>query len=127
MRSAVYDVFQAFDFADPSVLSGKRASTTVAPQALFMMNGELILRESRRMAEGLLTRYGDDDERVEEAYTRIFGREPVREEVKRSLAFVDRYRAALVDETQDADERRVRAWQGLCRMLIASNEFVFVD
>ncbi|MCE9527066.1 MAG: DUF1549 domain-containing protein [Planctomycetales bacterium] len=35
VRSALYDVFQAFDFADPSVASGKRDSTTVAPQALF--------------------------------------------------------------------------------------------
>ncbi|MGD9856804.1 MAG: DUF1549 domain-containing protein, partial [Planctomycetaceae bacterium] len=33
VRSAVYDVLQAFDFADPSVLSGQRRSTTVAPQA----------------------------------------------------------------------------------------------
>ena len=33
VRSALYEVFQAFDFADPAVSSGERMSTTVAPQA----------------------------------------------------------------------------------------------
>ncbi len=54
VRSAVYDVFQAFDFADPSTMNGKRPSTTVAPQALFMMNSPLVLRQTRAMAEMLL-------------------------------------------------------------------------
>ena len=30
LRSAVYDLFQAFDFPDPAVLNGDRATTTVA-------------------------------------------------------------------------------------------------
>ena len=34
IRSGLYDVFQAFDFADPSASNGKRIPTTVAPQAL---------------------------------------------------------------------------------------------
>ena len=42
MRSDVYAVFQAFDFADPSTASGERATTTVAPQALFLMNGKIV-------------------------------------------------------------------------------------
>src|SRR5581483_1754956 len=42
MRSDIYAVFQAFDFADPSTASGERATTTVAPQALFLMNGKIV-------------------------------------------------------------------------------------
>ena len=128
MRSAVYEVFQAFDFADPSVLAGKRASTTVAPQALFMMNGDLIMRESQRMAEHLLARQGGDDAaRVRDVYIRVFGREPAREEINQCIDFVQRYQAALTEENDPAPNPRVRAWQGLCKMLIASNEFVFVE
>ena len=39
LRSAVFDQFQAFDFPDPAVANGDRMRTTVASQALFMMNG----------------------------------------------------------------------------------------
>ena len=63
VRSAVYDVLSAFDFADPSTSSGKRPSTTVAPQALFMMNGPLMLEESRAMAERVSSGADNDAQR----------------------------------------------------------------
>ena len=125
LRSAVYDVFQAFDFPDPSVLNGRRASTTVAPQALFLMNGEIVLDQSRRMAERLIGRADlDDPGRVIAAYVRLFGREPTTGEVTDGLAFVERYKAALPSTDTD---RQVRSWQGLCRVLMASNETLYLN
>ncbi|MBM4077746.1 MAG: DUF1553 domain-containing protein, partial [Planctomycetes bacterium] len=47
VRSALYEVFSAFDFADPSTINGQRDRTTIAPQALFMMNSEFVLSQSR--------------------------------------------------------------------------------
>ena len=52
IRSGLYDVFQAFDFADPSASNGKRIPTTVAPQALFMMNDQVVSKCSATMAAG---------------------------------------------------------------------------
>ena len=46
LRSAVYDLFQAYDFPDPAVPNGDRATTTVAAQALFMMNGSIVEQAS---------------------------------------------------------------------------------
>ena len=75
LRSAVYDVLQAFDFADPSTLEGNRASTTVAPQALFMMNGELVTESVAALAKSLLDRSEPDDTaRVQVAYAAVLGR-----------------------------------------------------
>lgn len=128
VRSAVYNVFQAFDFAEPSVPAGKREATTVAPQALFMMNGEIVLAESRRMADNLLRR-GDlvDSERVQTAYVQLYGRPAGDQEVSRGLDFVSRYETALVEEKVTEPDRRPRAWQGLLRVLMAANEFVYVE
>ena len=127
LRSAVYPVLQAFDFADPSVMAGKRASTTVAPQALFMINGKIVLRESRRMAERLLADGSRDAARIERAYLDAFGRPALPAETERDLAFIKRYAAALPDDVKEEPERRIRAWQGLCRVLIASNEFIYIE
>ena len=51
LRSALYEVFQAFDFPDPAVPNGDRATTTVASQALFMMNGPIVERPRERLAD----------------------------------------------------------------------------
>jgi len=136
VRSALYEVFQAFDFADPSVLNGGRDTTTVAPQALFMMNGPIVLAESRALAEALLgggfedsamdAAAIDDAGRVRTAYLRCFGRAPAEEELARALEFVARYEQAQAGRA-DAAEARVLAWQALCRTLLATNEFIYVE
>ena len=122
VRSAVYEVLQAFDFADPTVLNGKRDATTVAPQALFMLNSEIVSESSRRLAEQLQASPGlDNAARVREAFRRILSRSPSPSEVERATAFVQSATAS----SSDADT--LRAWQGLCRTLLASNEFLYVE
>ena len=44
LRGALYEMYRTFDFPDPAVSNGDRAVTTVASQALFMMNGRLVER-----------------------------------------------------------------------------------
>ncbi len=128
LRSAVYDVFQTFDFADPSVIAGRRDVTTVASQALFMMNGELVNREMRRFAARLLSAIPDDDrERVRRAYLEAFSRPPTAREIDRCLDFVRGLGEELERESVAPDERRLGAWHALCRALVASNEFMYLE
>ncbi|MEX2027629.1 MAG: DUF1549 and DUF1553 domain-containing protein, partial [Pirellulaceae bacterium] len=44
VRNNVYDLFQLLDFPDPAIPSGDRATTTVAPQALLMLNSDLVMQ-----------------------------------------------------------------------------------
>jgi hypothetical protein len=128
IRSDLYAVFQAFDFPDPSVPSGERATTTVAPQALFLMNGKLVAENTRHLAEALLGDAGlDDAGRVRIAYERAYSRPPTAAESARSLEFVRRCEEALAAEKLDDTERRLRAWQSLCRVVLAANEFIYVE
>ena len=127
-RSAVYDVFQVFDFPDPAVPSGDRATTTVASQALFMMNSQIVKQASEHLSTTLLGESArSDQERLRLASLRILGRKATTDELSDWESFLKRYQAArsLYDETPE--RRRVRAWQGLCRTLLSSNEFVYVD
>ena len=43
IRNHVYDLFELFDFPDPGTVNGNRADTTIAPQALYLMNSPLVL------------------------------------------------------------------------------------
>jgi Protein of unknown function (DUF1553)/Protein of unknown function (DUF1549)/Planctomycete cytochrome C len=128
VRSGLYDVFQAFDFADPSVSSGLRVPTTVAPQALFMMNDRLVLRCSEAMARRLLERPGlDDAGRIRHAYLAAYGRPPVEKEIARASESLRRFGSVLEAQGVAPRDRRVRAWQGLCQAIIAASEFIYLN
>ena len=127
VRSALYELFQAFDFADPSVLNGRRDQTTVAPQALFMMNSALVLEQSQGLAKSLLMRTElDAGGKINALYVKAYGRPPVPVEVQRDLAYLERFRAAATGKVPEP-EVELRAWISVCRAVLAANEFMFVE
>lgn len=128
VRSALFEMFSAFDFPDPSASNGHRATTTVAPQALFMLNSQFMEAQTKAMAQSLLSQVQSDDlERMRVAYRRALGREPNDSELERAMEFLASYDLALADDITDASKRQLRSWQGLCRVLLASSDFVYVD
>ncbi len=124
-RSSVYDFFQAFDFADPSASNGERVATTVAPQALALLNSRLMEEKTLSWAKKLLARPGQTGPgRVEEIYRTALGRKPEPGELLRALWFVEQVRPGL---SGDDKEKEAGSWQALCRVVLASSEFVHVD
>jgi hypothetical protein len=125
VRSALYDPFQAFDFAEPTTIKGDRDNTTIASQALFMMNSELMNEQSARLATRLAAEQPNDRAaRVRDLYLIALGRQPAQTEIARALAFVDRYAPPPLSN----DEAAVKsAWQALCRVIMSSNEFLYVE
>ena len=120
LRSALYEMFAAFDFASPSTSNGDRSSTLVAPQALFMLNSDLVGDASGGFAARLARDAPDSvAERTRLAYEIAFSRPAAPDEIESWSAFLDRYQAAAGDWAA--------AWKAMCRILIASNEFVYVQ
>ena len=127
LRSALYDQFQAFDFPDPAVSSGDRPLTTVAAQALFMMNSPLMRSCPERLADLLLSEpSATDSDRMQDASLRVLGRPAADDELAEWASFLDRYQAA-VSAGEDPASRRRLAWQGFCRALLSSNEFIYMN
>ena len=124
VRNHLYDVFQLFDAPDGNVMNGDRASTTIAPQALFMLNSGLALESAKALADAL--RDGpeaDDAGRVRALYEKAYGRPPSPSEARRALDFLVRFEG-LPHATGDA--AGVGAWPALCQVILASNEFVTI-
>ncbi|MCS6776440.1 MAG: DUF1549 and DUF1553 domain-containing protein, partial [Chthonomonadaceae bacterium] len=128
IRNAVYDVFQAFDFGDPTMVNAQRASTTVAPQALIVMNSPFVLEQAKAWAGNLLQMTDRDDAgRIHFAYLQAFARPPGKAELQRALAYLARYEAQIAPTEADPSRRRLRAWSSLCHVLLASNEFIYLN
>jgi hypothetical protein len=128
VRSALYEVFQAFDFADPSVMNGRRDTTTVAPQALFMMNSAVVSQLSRAWALRVLQGTSPDDgARVQAIYEQAYSRLATANEAARVVHFIEKYQAMETARQTPAEEARLRAWQSLCRAVLSANEFVYLE
>ena len=120
VRNNLYDVFQLFDYSDASVVNGSRNSSTVAPQALFMLNSELMQDAATRLAERLLADIElSDSERIALLYTEVLGRPPTESETARLRLFV-------APEQERSELSKSQKWTAICHVVLASNEFIYV-
>ncbi|HVV99752.1 MAG TPA: DUF1553 domain-containing protein, partial [Planctomycetaceae bacterium] len=119
-RNSLPELFEVFDFADPSMPTGVRNVSTVAPQALFLMNHPFVRDQSKVTAERWLKEAPQSEEgRVELAYRSALGRVPTATEKKLALDYLRVFSSQPGGETE--------AWRRLCHALFASVDFRFVD
>ncbi|HEX8200729.1 MAG TPA: PSD1 and planctomycete cytochrome C domain-containing protein [Isosphaeraceae bacterium] len=117
-RNALPELFGAFDFADPSLVVGRRDASTVAPQALFLMNHPFALEQARHAALRLLAGPDrDDPARVDRAGQLALGRPPTAAERRLLLGFL------AADPATSPDE----AWALVFQVLFASADFRYVN
>ena len=106
------------DFPDPTAHSPKRIRTTTTLQGLYALNGPMMLTRSKALATRLLNaELETDKERVLLAYQLLFARKPSERETKLALDFIG-------DTTGEA---RKNTWIQYAHVLLASNEFLFVN
>jgi Protein of unknown function (DUF1553)/Protein of unknown function (DUF1549) len=127
VRGMVPDFLSLFDVADPELVTGQRDVTTIAPQALYMMNSPVVLQQAETTSKRLLadSRLSDDGERVDFAFRLMLGHPPDAQQRVDVLAFLTNYEATLPSALKST-ERQLEAWTGVCQMLLASAEFRYV-
>jgi hypothetical protein len=110
-RSFRLPMFEAFDQPDAVASCSRRDSSTVAPQALTLMNSEFMTRQAKRLAAKLRKDYGEDQSRwIQEGTRIVFGRVPTATEVDHTRAFLARNDLAA-----------------LCLLWFNTNEYLYVD
>ncbi len=124
IRNHIYDLFQLLDFPDPAVPTGDRATSTVAPQALLMMNSDFVMQSADQIAERALAEPKSTPERISTIVSTIYGREATDAEIEAHQQFLIGIEQALAET--DAAKRTQQAWSVLCHTLLASNEFIYL-
>ncbi len=86
------------------------------------MNSEFAAARARNIALRALEDTGiEDGARAEQIFLRVLNRQPEAAEKDAALSFLANYRRKFTNRTE------AEAWQSLCRVLLASNEFIYVD
>ena len=113
IRSERSDYRALFDAADASAIVEKRITSTVAPQALFLLNNNFTLDQVKALTERMNREAESKPEaRIDWLYENLFGRPASAQEQKLALRFID---------------KTPESWEAYTQVLLASNEFVYID
>ena len=119
-RSSLPELFEVFDFANPSLVTGRRDISTVAPQALFMMNHPFVRTQARLTAERLLSDpLLNESHRINHAYLQILGRHATETEVLLGKDF-------LKTVTDTSEKGRIEAWTQMVQSMFLTIEFRYI-
>lgn len=125
-RLVPYPLFQAFDRPDLLQSCGRRENTTVAPQALAILNDVFVRDRAADFSKRLIADCGESVERiVAESFELAFAREATAKELSAARDFIN----------EQIERRKVngsanpfpKAVTDYCHALFGLNEFIYVD
>ena len=104
-RTFIPPMFDVLDFCDTSRSVARRDITTVAPQALTLLNGEFVNRQARHFADRLIREVGANPvEQIEWAYRLALGRQPTSAELQDMTDFLKEEAAAAAALLATSDQ-----------------------
>jgi hypothetical protein len=122
-RSMPLPFMQVFDLPDPNTSCARRDVTTVAPQALNLLNSEFAVRMAKAFADRVLAEAGNDPAaQIERATWLALSRSATAEEQEVFAKLIQSHAAT------DADGKHSQAGLvAVCRVLLNVNEFIYLD
>lgn len=108
-RNVSDPLLEAFDAPDPSLSTARRNVTVTSLQALSLYNNPFVLRQCQHLAARLAREAGSVESQIERAFLLLYSRRPASDETQALCAYVHKHGMA-----------------NACRVLINSNEFLFV-
>ncbi|MBM3822078.1 MAG: DUF1553 domain-containing protein [Verrucomicrobia bacterium] len=125
-RALLTPLLESFDYTTTTVPVGERAVTTVAAQALTLLNDAFVRERGARLAARLDREAGQDPaRRIQRAFELALQRRPAVEELDSAQAWWREQRQLA--EAKHPAEAEAMAWQAFCVALFNLNEFVYVD
>ena len=103
-----------FDAANPDLVSGARATTTVPTQALYLLNSDFFLKQAAEIGKFADTAADDVASQITWLYQRILNRSPAETELAQAESFLGK-------EATEEDLGH------LAHLLLISTEFLFLD
>jgi hypothetical protein len=124
-RTLGVPLLEVFDVATPDKSVAARTTTTIAPQALILLNSSFMEEQARALASRLIREGGTKPgANVERLFRLAVGRSPSSEETRIALGYLQRVQSK--DKVRDAAAYQ-RALAMLCKVVLNLNEVVYID
>jgi hypothetical protein len=116
-----------FDGPDTNASTDLRARSTVPLQALYLRNNPFVHEQAVAFATRLIAASSDDQTRIAAAHELAWGRPPEPDEVERARRYLSDCKNALTHARPAPRDAERRAWVSLAKVILTSNEFLYVD
>ncbi len=122
-RAGMPTMQNLFDGPDAVAACNRRQVSTVPLQPLFLLNSNFMRQRAERLAARIAAEDSSDEQRARRVFALLLSREPDREELARSLAFLRAGEGEERDKTESSPEEVL---QQFCLALLNLNEFVYL-
>jgi hypothetical protein len=125
-RSQLIPMMTVFDGPDALNGIGQRSTTTVAPQALYLMNNPQVREYAKALAARVAPKPDTPlDAAIRSAYLTCLGRPPADDEATDSLAFVKQQ----IESYEKSGKKNARelGLADFCQTVLCLNEFLYVE
>lgn len=126
-RLKKHPFFEVFDGADQSATTDVRGQSITPVQALFLMNSPLMHEQSDHFAVRVGMAVDTVGERINFAFRLAYGRTASLPEIKEAAAYLQQTRRELAAANTPAEKLNRAALASYLRVVLGSNEFLYVD
>jgi hypothetical protein len=116
-----------FDGPDTNSSTESRRASTVPQQALFALNDPWVDDRARALGRRVLRNRQARSARVCYLHQLVFNRQPSCAETQKCARWIDQGESLAAAAGVPAELRDEEAWTSLARVILASNEFIYVD
>jgi hypothetical protein len=125
-RSKLIPMLQVFDCPDGLSGIGERQATTIAPQALLLLNNPRVRESCKELAKRIAPNSETPvNAAISQAYEVTMSRPPTADELQAGLAFIDQETKS--HQAAGHPDPRHLAVADYCQILLCLNEFVYVE
>jgi len=133
-RSMPLGIMEPFDIANTSPNCDVRNQSTAAPQSLLLMNSDLILKESDRLATRIAREVGADPGlQIRRGWQLAFGEKPDEQTASAAMRFLTEMTALFEARLAAAEKKEgitpppQQALAIWCQSLLCANRFLYVE
>ncbi len=126
-RITRHPLLEIFDGPDPNAATAVRAPSTTAIQSLYFMNDPLVHEQADNLAVRVGLALDSVAERIDYAHQLVFGRRATSDEVREAQEYLSQSKVRLAAAGAARDEVARGALASYMRVLLSSNEFLFVE
>ena len=125
-RNFLSPMMLVFDRPIPFTTFGKRNTTNVPAQSLFLLNDPFVAEQAQRMAQRMLAQLDRSTEgKVQWIYQRALTRVARKEEIEKARAFLQQQTKKYVTDGPLADYPEA-VWADYCHAIFNTKEFVYL-
>lgn len=120
-RNRLHELLAVFDFPDPNLSVGRRNTSTLSTQALYLMNNPFVIQQAEQIAKRLNNEYPTDQSaRIDALFRVMLGRLPHQTEKTNAERFLNQTNTAGASD-------QLEAWTAFCQTMIACIDFRYLQ